>query len=43
MPKLAANLSMLFTEHEFLDKNQFKVAYTPFDWTLNDLTGRAGR
>jgi hypothetical protein len=34
---------LLTTEREFLDKNQFKVAYTPFDWTLNDLTGRAGR
>jgi len=23
--------------------NTFQVAYRPFDWTLNDLTGRGGR
>jgi hypothetical protein len=37
MPKLLA------TEKEFLEKNTFQVAYTKFDWTLNDLTGRGGR
>jgi hypothetical protein len=30
-------------EKEFLAKNTFKLVYTPFDWTLNDLTGRGGR
>jgi hypothetical protein len=30
-------------EREFLAKNAFKVEFIPFDWTLNDLTGRAGR
>ena len=34
---------LLTTEREFLGKNQFKVAFKPFDWTLNDLTGRGGR
>jgi hypothetical protein len=34
---------MLTTEREFLEPNQFKVVYTPFDWSLNDLTGRGGR
>jgi hypothetical protein len=34
---------LLTTERDFLDKDQFKVVFTPFDWTLNDLTGRAGR
>ena len=24
-------------------KNAFQVSFTPFDWTLNDLTGRGGR
>jgi hypothetical protein len=37
MPRLLA------TEKEFVAKNTFQVAYTPFDWTLNDLTGRGGR
>ena len=37
MPKLLA------TEKEFIAKNTFRVAYIPFDWTLNDLTGRGGR
>ena len=37
MPKLLA------TEKEFIAKNTFQVAYIPFDWTLNDLTGRGGR
>jgi hypothetical protein len=34
---------LLATEKEFLEKNTFRLAYTPFDWTLNDLTGRGGR
>jgi hypothetical protein len=34
---------MLTTEREFLMKNTFKVEYLPFDWSLNDLTGRGGR
>jgi Protein of unknown function, DUF547 len=37
MPKL------LTTEKEFMAKNTFEVVYRPFDWTLNDLTGRGGR
>ena len=34
---------LLATEKEFLAKNTFSVAYRPFDWALNDLTGRGGR
>jgi hypothetical protein len=34
---------LLTTEKEFLAKNTFQLAYIPFDWTLNDLTGRGGR
>jgi hypothetical protein len=34
---------LLPAEKEFLAKNTFQVAYTKFDWTLNDLTGRGGR
>jgi Protein of unknown function, DUF547 len=34
---------LLATETEFLAKNTFQVVYKPFDWTLNDLTGRGGR
>jgi len=34
---------LLTTEKEFLDKNTFQVVYHPFDWRLNDLTGRGGR
>jgi len=34
---------LLPTEKEFLEKNSFQLVYTPFDWTLNDLTGRGGR
>lgn len=30
-------------EKDFLAKNDFKVEFAPFDWTLNDLTGRGGR
>jgi hypothetical protein len=34
---------LLTIEREFLDKNEFKVVFKPFDWSLNDLTGRGGR
>jgi hypothetical protein len=34
---------LLTTEREALAKNDFKMAFKPFDWTLNDLTGRGGR
>jgi hypothetical protein len=27
-------------EREFIGKNTFRVEYLPFDWALNDLTGR---
>jgi hypothetical protein len=30
-------------EREMVQKNTFQVVYKPFDWTLNDLTGRGGR
>lgn len=33
---------LLTTERDFLDRNAFKTAFTPFDWSLNDLTGRGG-
>ena len=35
--------NLLPSEKEFLAKNSFQLVYTPFDWTLNDLTGRGGR
>jgi len=31
---------LLTTEREFLGQNSFKVEFIPFDWSLNDLTGR---
>jgi hypothetical protein len=34
---------LLTTEKELVAKNTFQVTFTPFDWTLNDLTGRGGR
>ena len=34
---------LLTTEKEVLEKNTFQMAYIPFDWALNDLTGRGGR
>jgi hypothetical protein len=34
---------MLNAERDFLAKNEFKVEYLPFDWSLNDLSGRGGR
>ena len=30
---------LLPLEKEFVEKNEFKVTYHPFDWRLNDLTG----
>jgi hypothetical protein len=33
---------LLAAEREFLAKDEFKVEFIPFDWTLNDLTGRGG-
>ena len=35
--------NLLPSEKEFLEKNSFQLVYIPFDWTLNDLTGRGGR
>ncbi|HEY7444476.1 MAG TPA: DUF547 domain-containing protein [Vicinamibacterales bacterium] len=29
------------TERDFLDKDQFRVTYSDFNWELNDLTGRS--
>jgi len=34
---------LLTIEKEALEQNTFRLVYTPFDWTLNDLTGRGGR
>jgi hypothetical protein len=34
---------LLQTERDFLEKNSFQLAYRPFDWSLNDLTGRGDR
>ncbi len=34
---------MLTTEKEFLTANRWQMAFKPFDWNLNDLTGRGGR
>lgn len=33
---------MLTGERAFLTRNEFKMEYLPFDWSLNDLTGRGG-
>jgi hypothetical protein len=30
-------------EKDFLARNEFKVEFEKFDWSLNDLTGRGGR
>ena len=32
---------LLPLENEFIEKNQFKMTFHPFDWRLNDLTGGA--
>jgi hypothetical protein len=34
---------LLSAERDMIEKNAFQVTYKPFDWTLNDLTGRGGR
>ena len=34
---------LLGIEREMLAKNTFRLVYIPFDWTLNDLTGRGER
>ena len=34
---------LLPAEKTFLAENQFKVVFKPFDWSLNDLTGRGAR
>jgi hypothetical protein len=34
---------LLQTERDFLEKNTFRLIYRPFDWSLNDLTGRGDR
>jgi hypothetical protein len=31
---------LLTTEHDYIDRNDFKIEFIPFDWSLNDLTGR---
>jgi hypothetical protein len=33
---------LLNSEKEFIAKNTFQIVYSPFDWTLNDLSGRGG-
>jgi hypothetical protein len=33
---------LLDIEKTFLAKNEFSMAFKPFDWSLNDLTGRGG-
>jgi hypothetical protein len=35
--------SLLASERAFLARNTFRVAYSPFDWSLNDLAGRGTR
>jgi hypothetical protein len=34
---------LLTTERELLERNTFAVEFVPFDWSLNDLTGRGGQ
>lgn len=34
---------LLQAERETIDTNTFRMTYVPFDWSLNDLTGRGGR
>ena len=36
----AVTTHLLTAERDLLQKNQFKVEFLPFDWSLNDLTGR---
>lgn len=35
--------NLLPLEREFVQKNEFRVTYHPFDWRLNDLTGGRSR
>jgi hypothetical protein len=34
---------LVASERQFLAQNTFQVVFEPFDWSLNDLTGRGGR
>jgi Protein of unknown function, DUF547 len=34
---------LVASERQFLAQNTFEVVFEPFDWSLNDLTGRGGR
>jgi len=34
---------LLNAEKDLVAKNAFQLVYKPFDWSLNDLTGRGGR
>lgn len=34
---------LLSAEKDFLAENTFSVTFRPFDWSINDLTGRGGR
>ena len=34
---------LLAAERDMLGKNNFRMEYQPFDWSLNDLTGRGDR
>jgi hypothetical protein len=34
---------LLASERQLFSQNTFQVVFEPFDWTLNDLTGRGGR
>jgi len=34
---------LLNAEKDLVARNTFQLVYKPFDWTLNDLTGRGGR
>jgi hypothetical protein len=34
---------LLTIEKDMVSKNAFSIGFEPFDWTLNDLTGRGGR
>jgi len=34
---------LLAAERQLFAQNTFQVVFEPFDWSLNDLTGRGGR
>lgn len=34
---------LLTTEKDFLQQNRWEMAFKPYNWALNDLTGRGGR